>query len=420
MAKKTRKQKSSKKNLVKKRILLNEPSAKSYAYSILKSWEKNPNKELTLIASLKNNRSKDLFSKIVEKYAVLKKYINNSNIVIFESDKGFFSDVIKAWNGYNNGMFKSYNNTLRNFKYFEDSFSLKAIPVRRRKIRTKNFDLWNLEMIGAFNAKKYSSGSNVKVGVIDTGIDFDHKEFEGKKSLGYNFIDDSLDFYDDNGHGTHVAGIIGGKNVGISNAILYSLKVLDSYGSGDLSDIITSVDWAISKNLDVLNLSLGSPSYSFGLEEIINVAHNKGIYVVAAAGNEGKGYSFPAAYENVISVTAIDKNKRHAEFSNVNDMNDISAPGVNVLSSYRMGYSKLSGTSMASPHVAGSLALMLDYSRREDYDELMKNNAEKIPYRGKNYEHVFGAGLLRVDSVIENTPKNDYKRILKKAIEVLW
>ncbi len=418
MAKKTKRQKNNTSR--KKRIILNEPFAKTYAYNILKTWEKNPNEELTLIASFKNNGSKDLFSKLVQRYAVLKNYINNSNIVVFESDKSFFSDIVKAWNGYKNGMFKSYRNTLRNFKYVEETFSLQTIPVKKRLVKTKNFDLWNLEMIGAFNAREYSSGSNVKVGVIDTGIDFDHKEFEGKKRLGYNFIENSKDFYDDNGHGTHVAGIIGGKNVGVSNAILYSLKVLDSEGSGDLSDIIASIDWAVSNNLDILNLSLGSPMYSFSLEEIIDVAHNNGIYVVAAAGNNGKGYSFPAAYENVISVTAIDKDKRHADFSNVNDMNDISAPGVNVLSSYRMGYSKLSGTSMASPHVAGSLALLLDYSRREDYDELIKKNAERIPYRGRNYEHVFGAGLLRVDNVIDSTPKTDYKRILKKAFEVLW
>ena len=280
--------------------------------------------------------------------------------------------------------------------------------------------MWNLELIGAFEAKNYASGNNIRIGVVDTGIDFDHLEFEGKKSLGYNFIDNSLDFYDDNGHGTHVAGIIAGKNVGISNAILYSLKVLDFSGRGSTSDIISAVDWAISNNLNILNLSLGSPEYDFSLEEIINIAFNKGIYVVAAAGNEGKGYSFPAAHENVISVTAIDKNKKHADFSNVNDMNNISAPGVQVLSSYHMSYAKLSGTSMSSPHVAGSLALLLDYSKREDYNILIEKFAEKIPYRGRNYENVFGAGLLRADSVIKNTPKKDYKRILKKAFEVLW
>ncbi len=412
MAKKTFKRKITKTSI-------NEANAKRKAYSILNSW-KNPNRELTLIASFKNERSKDLFSSIVEKYAVLKRYLKNSNIIVFDSDKSFFSDVVKAWNGYNNGMLKSHNNTIKNFKFVEENYILRIPKTRKKSVKTKNLDLWNLELIGAFEAKKYSSGENIKVGVIDTGIDFDHVEFEGKKKLGYNFIEDNLDFYDDNGHGTHVAGIIGGKNVGVSNPILYSLKVLDYNGEGDLDDIIAAVDYSITNKLDIINLSLGAPMYSFGLDEITRIAYKNGIYIVASAGNNGRGYSFPAAYQQVISVTAIDKNKKHAEFSNVNDMNDITAPGVWVLSSYHMGYKKLSGTSMSAPHVSGSLALLLSHSKREDYDKIIKNTAEKIPYRGKNYEELFGAGLIRVDDAIKNTPKNDYKRILKKALEVLW
>ncbi len=412
----------------KNKIVVDESYAKRKAYKLLELWNRPEykNEELTLLVSFYNNTSKDLFSKIVEQYAKLKHYIQNYNVVVFESDRSFVSDFVRAWNGKSNSFLRSYRGTLNNVNFLEPDGYVKKLDLKskKRKRKTiKNYDFWNLELVGAYKARNFSSGRGIRVGVIDTGIDYEHPELSKRvgKNKGINIIEGNTDILDDNGHGTHVAGIISGETTGVSEAELYGIKVLDYLGRGSISDIIAGVDWSISKKLDIINLSLGSPEYNFHLEEIINVAVKNGMYVVAAAGNEGRGYSYPASYDSVISVTAIDKDKKHASFSNINDANDIAAPGVDVLSTYRQGYKELSGTSMASPHVAGGLALLLDYSRREDYRDLIKDFAEKLSYRGRDdYEDVFGAGLLRIDNVVENTSKNNYSRMFKKLLKVIW
>lgn len=206
--------------------------------------------------------------------------------------------------------------------------------------------------------------------IIDTGIDLDHPDLNVDAGRSRSFISGQTSADDENGHGTHVAGIIGALNntVGItgiaSGATLVALRVLDDEGEGRLSGIIQAVNYVIQNGRagDVVNLSLGGEGISTTLERTIIQAANAGILFAIAAGNDGKdvaSYS-PARvnHANVFTVSAMDQNNRFASFSNYGSSVDICAYGVRIRSTYSGGrYATLSGTSMAAPHVAGFLLI---------------------------------------------------------------
>lgn len=266
----------------------------------------------------------------------------------------------------------------------------------------------NLNQIGAYDAHNLTKGKSVKVGVIDTGIDYNHDELKQLfvDCKGYNFVNEYDDPLDDNGHGSHVAGIIGGLSTGVApECTLYSLKVLNEYGAGSNISVLKAIDWSISNNLDVLNLSLGSPSSSELEKRVIKKALENGICIVAAAGNSGVNeYFFPASYDNVISVSAVDSDNNIADFSTYNDQISIAAPGVEIFSTYmNNSYQVFSGTSMASPHVAGVIALIksLKSFSPEELSESVFRTADSL----HNSLH-FGAGLVRADkAVLELNPE---------------
>jgi subtilisin len=176
---------------------------------------------------------------------------------------------------------------------------------------------------------------------------------------------------DGNSHGTHVAGTVAALNnttgvLGVAySADLYAVKVLDSSGSGTYSGIIQGIEWAVSNNMDVINMSLGGSSGSTALQQACDNAYNSGVLVVAAAGNSGsKGkrntIGYPAKYASVMAVGAVDSSNNRASFSSVGSELEVMAPGVNILSSVPgNGYDSYNGTSMASPHVAGAAALIM-------------------------------------------------------------
>ncbi|MCF0075358.1 S8 family peptidase [Dyadobacter sp. CY261] len=206
--------------------------------------------------------------------------------------------------------------------------------------------------------------------IIDTGIDLDHPDLNVDAARSRSFISGQTSADDENGHGTHVAGIIGAVNntIGItgiaSGASLVALRVLDDEGEGRLSGIIQAVNYVIQngKAGDVVNLSLGGEGISTTLERTILQAANAGILFAIAAGNDNKdvaSYS-PARvnHANVFTVSAMDQNNRFASFSNYGSSVDICAYGVRIRSTYSGGrYATLSGTSMAAPHVAGLLLI---------------------------------------------------------------
>lgn len=204
----------------------------------------------------------------------------------------------------------------------------------------------------------------MRVAVLDTGIS-NHPDLNIQG--GTSFVPGEPGIADGNGHGTHVAGTIAAldNNVGVLGVApdvdLFAVKVLGRSGSGSISGIAQGLQWSSNNNMDVANMSLGSPSPSPTLERAVNQATNSGVLVVAASGNSGaSSIGYPARYQNAMAVGATDQNNNRASFSQFGTGLDIMAPGVGVQSTYPgNGYRSLSGTSMAAPHVAGVAALVM-------------------------------------------------------------
>lgn len=274
---------------------------------------------------------------------------------------------------------------------------------------------WGVDRIEADLAWATTTGDPVKVAIVDTGIDRTHPDLQANLMGGYNAINPALSWTDDNGHGTHVAGIVAAIDntigvIGVApNADLYGVKVLNKRGSGYVSDIIEGIDWAIANDIDVINMSLGSTSYSATFEAACTRAIDAGIVVVAAAGNAGTSggaVSYPARYPGVIAVSATDSSNTLAYFSSWGPDVDIAAPGVSILSTYKGGtYATMSGTSMASPHVAGVAALILTQPDGNDgvwtpaeVEARLEASAQDLGAPGADV--LYGAGLVRADLAV--------------------
>ena len=210
-------------------------------------------------------------------------------------------------------------------------------------------------------------GNTVTAYVIDTGLRITHREFAGRASYGWDFVDADANASDCEGHGTHVAGIIGGAHYGVAKKVkLVALRVLDCHGSGYMSDVIDAVNWVTSnaRKPAVANMSMGG-DYSPTLERAVIRSIASGVSYTVAAGNEDESAckGSPAGVWAAITVGATDSRDRRAYFSDYGKCVDIFAPGVNIKSSVNNGNSAsglMSGTSMAAPMVAGAVALILD------------------------------------------------------------
>nr|ABA19042.1 SptC [Halobacterium salinarum] len=228
------------------------------------------------------------------------------------------------------------------------------------------------QQVNAPDAWETTLGSDdVTIAVVDTGADYTHPDL--RDQYGSNPGTDPAGDTDDPAargakHGTHVSGIAsattgnGSGVAGISNSHLYSVRVLGD-GGGSWSDIADGIQWAVDNGADIINLSLGAPQQSGVVESAINYAYDNGTLPIAAAGNGGPCrdcVSYPAAYSNCVAVSALDSSENLARFSNTGPEIDVAGPGVDVLSAVpNGGYERLSGTSMASPAVAGVAALGL-------------------------------------------------------------
>lgn len=223
-------------------------------------------------------------------------------------------------------------------------------------------------------------GNDVEVFIVDTGIDTTHREFS---NTGGRIVANIFDVYnnellnnnDDNGHGTHVAGTVGGRSVGVANrADLYGMKVLDAEGSGYYSDIISAMEWVAARKAQkpntmmIVSMSLGGGRYT-PVNDAVNSLAMDGVAVVVAAGNEAQDASnvSPASAPYAITVGATEMDDGFAYYSNYGTMVDILAPGSDITSACSSiaydipcdstGYATISGTSMATPHVSGAVAL---------------------------------------------------------------
>lgn len=235
--------------------------------------------------------------------------------------------------------------------------------------------------VDAVEAWTFATGSGIKVAIVDSGVAMDHEDISQKVVARTNFSDTKIinpEDYDKYGHGTHVAGIVAAahNSTGVAgvcpDCTILDAKVLNDSGSGSSSAIAKGIDWAVVNGAKVINMSLGQRVSSRTLETAVNNAWNKGVVIVAAAGNAGtQAKIYPGAYPNVIAVAATDNKDDKASFSTYGKWVDIAAPGVNVYSTFpihpfvlgtqngrSMGYDIASGTSMASPIVAAVAALV--------------------------------------------------------------
>jgi subtilisin len=227
---------------------------------------------------------------------------------------------------------------------------------------------WGLQRVNAQAGwARANRGKGVKVAVIDTGIDYNHPELKHVVVGGWNATSSNgAAWKDDHGHGTHVSGTIaapenGAGVVGVApKAWLYGVKVLNANGSGTFSAVIAGMEWAVTNKMHVANMSLGAYKGNPSLAAAVEAMVKGGVTLVAAAGNSGGAVNFPGAYPGAIAVAASDVNDKVARFSSRGPEVDLLAPGVDVLSTFKGGgYRKLSGTSMATPHVAGLAALAI-------------------------------------------------------------
>jgi minor extracellular protease Epr len=273
---------------------------------------------------------------------------------------------------------------------------------------------WGVPHVKAPNAWKSNiTGNGVKISVIDTGISKDHPDLH--ISGGISFVSYTNDFQDDNGHGTHVAGIIGAKNnntgmVGVApDSSLYAVKSLDSNGDGYLSDIIAGIDWSINNGMDIINLSVGAEEPSLALEAAVDKAYSKGIFVVASAGNSGGNtnldtINYPAKYDSAIAVGAVDMSNNIAEFSSTGPSLEVVAPGKGINSTYlNNSFARISGTSMSAPFVSGLIALYKELLPDMPYKDLREMLQKKVIDLGNSgRDSIYGFGVVQYSEKINN------------------
>lgn len=236
---------------------------------------------------------------------------------------------------------------------------------------------WGVNRVDAPAAWGKSRGAGVKVVVIDTGLDMTHPDLAGNIKGGWNAITKSNDFNDDHGHGTHCGGNIAALDnavgiVGVApKADLYGVKVLDANGSGTFDDVIAGMQWAVDNHMEVASMSLGADQGNQALADMVAAMKKGGVTLVAAAGNSGGAVGFPGGYPEAIAVAASDSNDALADFSSRGPEVAVIAPGVNVYSlSKNGGYETMSGTSMATPHVAGLAVLYVSKHKGATPDQV--------------------------------------------------
>jgi len=321
----------------------------------------------------------------------------------------------------------------------------RAIQVRlaERVYATQDTLDWGVDRIdaervwgGAEDATDVATGRNaadgIKVAILDTGIDWDHPDLADNYKGGYDFVNDDADPMDDNGHGTHCAGIVAAEDndagvIGVAPKVyLYAVKVLDSSGSGYEDDVAAGIQWCIDNGIQIISMSFGSDSDLPLVKDKCDAAYNAGLLLVAAAGNDGWSkfirdtVDYPARYSSVIAVGATDSSDNRAVWgffsaSSTGPDLELMAPGDEIYSTYWDNtYETLSGTSMACPMVVGTAALVWkafpDYTNVE-VRERLQSTAEDLGDPGRDDE--FGYGL--VDAEAAATPPDSSPQTMHVA-----
>ncbi|MDW7732317.1 MAG: S8 family peptidase [Methanolobus sp.] len=294
----------------------------------------------------------------------------------------------------------------KSIRYIEDDITVHITKKVSQSIQEVD---WGIDCVNAPQVWANSTGNSIKIAIIDTGISKKHPDLIVAGGVDLRDTTENKKWDDDNGHGTHVAGIIGACNnsigvVGVAyDSELYAVKVLDNNGNGQISDVIEGIEWAMENDMDIISLSLGTNLYSQALEDACEVAYNSDILLVAAAGNSGDGdlttnnVEYPAKFDSVIAVAAIDCNNVSPVWSADGTGVELAAPGVDIYSTYlEGGYFISSGTSMAAPFVSGVAALIKSENpslSSEEIRNLLVYRAVDLGTIGK--DSTFGYGLVQ-------------------------
>jgi thermitase len=271
---------------------------------------------------------------------------------------------------------------------------------------------WNLPKIETELGWSFSRGAKeVVVAVVDTGVDLTHPDLNGSLVQGYNVIDPQKAPDDDVGHGTHVSGVIAAvtnNGEGVAGMTWFNkvmpVKVLDANGTGSTYSVAQGIIWAVDHGAKVINMSLGNYAESSFLHDAIQYAFNHDVVLIAASGNDNTDTpSYPAAYPEVFAVAATDANNAKASFSNYGSHIAVAAPGESIASTYpHHQYAALSGTSMASPHVAALAALIRSVNpqlRNTEVMDVMRTTAQDLGTQGRDDD--FGYGLIDVVEAVK-------------------
>ncbi|EIM07328.1 extracellular alkaline serine protease [Planococcus antarcticus DSM 14505] len=299
---------------------------------------------------------------------------------------------------------------------------------------------WGYRTIKANTATSLGyTGKGVKIAIIDSGINSKHPDL--KVAGGVSKVANSSAFTDGNGHGTHVAGVIGAQNnsigiVGVApDSQLYSVKVLSANGIGTLEGVVAGIQWAIDQKVDIINMSLTTVNNDQTLRDITKKAYEAGILIVAASGNERESglYSdvlYPARFPSVIAVGSVSQLNKLSYFSNYGASQELVAPGENILSSFvdslstsQDDYAISEGTSVASPFAAGTFAQYMEaypHLSNKQLRETVKRAATDLGAKGRDNQ--YGNGLiksLQTKAALFPDLKNDfwYSEPIKKIFD---
>lgn len=279
---------------------------------------------------------------------------------------------------------------------------------------------WPLYSIQAYSAWGITTGTTgVTIAIVDTGVDATHPDLAGKTVAGYDIWNNDSDPADDNGHGTHVAGIAAAtanNNMGMAGiswgARIMPVKVMTAGGGGNYDSITAGLLWAVDHGASIVNMSVGGTYNSQTLAEAVQYAAAHNVIVVGAAGNTGKGEAwYPAAYPEVIAVASTDPDGQRSSFSTFGDWVDVAAPGRDIYSTVPSGscmfcsgtgYRYLTGTSMAAPHVAGLAAILAGIPRFDTpakIREAIESTALDLGATGQ--DPYYGNGLIQAYSTVQ-------------------
>ncbi|RKP48053.1 peptidase S8 [Cohnella endophytica] len=293
--------------------------------------------------------------------------------------------------------------------YWEEDVPMRVHALPMGTIVTDTGVPWGVKHIQAPLAWSRTTGYRVKVGVIDTGVDFEHPDLRHSLERGINLLQRMYPPQDDNGHGTHISGTIAAANeldgiIGVApRSKIYPVKAFDHNGTAFVSDIILGIEWCVRNQMDVVNMSFGMKTRSKALLNAVNYAYHSGVLIVASSGNDGRigEIDYPARYNHTIAVGATNLQRRIAPFTNRSPSIDVYAPGDRIVSAWPRGkHREMSGTSMATSHVTGAIALLLSLKPEltpAQIKAIVKSSAKPL----RNGKALRAAGELNVMRMIK-------------------